>query len=226
MNKIIGTDQERVFMAVVGPSGCGKSRFVYDLLRHKVFKPPFDRILFFYETFQPLYVTMQKHVKNVEFIQGVDFQLINALPNNGDRYLLVFDDSCEEISKSSEFVKLATAGRHRNLNVIYIKHNLYHKSPKGRDAELQLTHLVLFKSPRDVHQIAKLSQQLGLGSELVEWYKNATQLPFSHLMIDLCPRTLDVLRYSSEFNPTVFYLPNSKARITIIDDEHTFGKYT
>lgn len=226
MNKVINTKNERVFMSVVGPSGCGKSRFVFDLLHYNIFQPEFDKVLFFYQTFQPLYAQMQKTIHGIEFIQGVDFQMINNLPNNGDSYLLIFDDSCEEISKSSDFVKLATAGRHRGINIIFIKHNLYHKSSKGRDVELQLTHIVLFKSPRDVNQISILSNQLGLGSELVDWYKSATEIPFGHLMIDLCPRTLDVLRFSSGFNPTIFYLPQSKARITIVDDEYTTNQYT
>ena len=36
--------------------------------------------------------------KSLKFIQGVDFDLIANLPNNGTKYLLIFDDSCEEIS--------------------------------------------------------------------------------------------------------------------------------
>ena len=56
--------------------------------------------------------------KNLKFIQGVDFELIENLPNNGTEYLLIFDDSCEEISKSKQFIKNATAGRHRGLNTI------------------------------------------------------------------------------------------------------------
>ena len=40
--------------------------------------------------------------KNVKFIQGVDFELIENLPpNNGTKYLLIFDDSCVEISNSN-----------------------------------------------------------------------------------------------------------------------------
>ena len=48
--------------------------------------------------------------KNLKFIQGVDFELIENLPNNGTKYLLIFDDCCEKISNSKQFVKVATAG--------------------------------------------------------------------------------------------------------------------
>ena len=102
---------------------------------------------------------MSKNMKNIEFVQGVDFELIQNLLNNGTKYLLIFDDSCEEISSSKEFVKIATAGRHKGLSTVYIKHNLFHQSRLGRDIELQNTHIGLFKSPRDVLQINTLSQQ-------------------------------------------------------------------
>ena len=74
------------------------------------------------------------------------------------------------------------------MSTIYIKHNLFHQSKLGRDVELQNTHIVLFKSPRDVMQVTSLSTQLGLGSELVDWYRDATSVPFGHLSIDLSPR--------------------------------------
>ena len=78
-----------------------------------------------------------------------------------------------------------------------IKHNLFHQSNLGKDVELQNTHIVLFESHRDVHQVATLSVQLGFGSALVDWYRDATSAPFSHLLIDLSPRTDDRLRYST-----------------------------
>ena len=43
--------------------------------------------------------------------------------------LLVFDDSCEKIFNDKEFSKLApAAGRHKNLNVVYVKQNLFQQS--------------------------------------------------------------------------------------------------
>ena len=227
MNKIIPT-KERVFISLVGPSGCGKSRLVFDWLTIGTFQPSFDKVLFFYQHFQPLYECMQKIITNIEFVQGVDFDMINNLPQDKTNYLLVFDDSCEEILRSKEFVKIATAGRHRGLNTIYIKHNLFHKSPIGRDVELQNTHIVIFKSPRDVMQISKLGQQLGLGSQFTDWYKDATSKPFGHLLIDLSPQTVDQLRFCTESGsvPSRFYLPTSQARITVLDDEHSKRTYT
>ena len=90
---------------------------------------------------------------------------------------------------------IASAGRHRGFITIYIKHNLFHQSKLGGDIELQNTHIVLFKSPRDVHQVAIISVQTVLGSALVDWCRDAMSVPFGHSLIDLSPRTDNRLRY-------------------------------
>ena len=100
---------------------------------------------------------MQMEIENLEFVQGVNIEFIDSLKNNGTKYLLIFDESCEEICNSKIFVDIATAGRHRGLSTIYIKHNLFHQSNLGKDVELQNTHIVLFKSPREVMQVTTLS---------------------------------------------------------------------
>ena len=152
---------------------------------------------------------MQKEIENLEFVDGVNFEYIDSLQNKGTKSLLIFDDSCEEICNSEAFVDIATAGRHRGLSTIYIKHNLFHQSKLGRDVESQNTHIVLFKSPRDVMQVTSLSTQLSLGSELVDWYQDATSVPFGHLLIDLSPRTDDRLRFCTNSGsvPSKFYIP-------------------
>ena len=151
---------------------------------------------------------MQKEIKNLEFVQGVNFEFVDSLKNNGTKYLLKFDNSCEEFCTSKAFVDIATAGRHRGLSTIYIKHNLFHQSKLGRDVELQNTHIVPFKSFRDVMQVTTLSTQLGLGSELVDWYRDAMSVPFGHLLIDLSPQTDDRLRYCRNTGsvPSKFYI--------------------
>ena len=54
MNKVIDTST-RVFMSIVGPSGCGKTFTIFDMLSKAVFKPKFDRILYFYQHDQAVY---------------------------------------------------------------------------------------------------------------------------------------------------------------------------
>ena len=207
-NKLISTNN-RVFISLVGPSETGKSEFINNWLKIGTFQPNVDKIHFFYQDSQSLYDVMQKEFENLEFVHGVNFEIIDPLENNDTNYLLLFDDSCEEICNSKAFVDIATAGRHRGVGTIYIKHNLFHQSKLGRDVALQNTHIVLFKSPRDVMQVTTLSTQLGLGSELVDWYLDATSVPFGHLLIDLSPRTDDRLRYCTNSGPvpSKFYIP-------------------
>ena len=171
---------------------------------------------------------MQKEIENLEFVQGVNFEFIDSLKNNGTKYLLIFDDSCEEICNSKAFVDIATAERHPGLSIIYIKHNLFHQTKLGRDFELQNTHLVLFKSARDVMQVTTLSTQLGLGSELVDWYRDATFVPFGLLLVDLSPRTDDRLRYCTNSGsvPSKFYIPERFKPLRTLDDEHTKSLYS
>ena len=208
MNKLIST-KNRVFISLVGPSETGKSQLIYRWLKIGTLQPKFDKFSFFYQHSQPLYDVMQKEIENLEFVRGVNFESIDSIKNNGTKFLLIFDNACEKIRNSKAFFDIATAGRHWGVSTIYIKHNLFHKSKLGRDVDLQNTHIVLFKSPRDVMQVTTLSTQLGLGSELVDWYREATSVPFGHLLIDLSPRTDDRLRYCTNTGsiPSKFYIP-------------------
>ena len=118
--------------------------------------------------------------------------------------------------------------KHRGLSTVYIKHNLFYHSKLGRDFELQNTHIVLFKSPRDVTQVTTLGAQFDLGSELVDWYRDATSVPFGHLLIDFSPRTDDRLRYctiSGSVPPKVF-IPEGLKHLRTWDDERTKSPYS
>ena len=51
------------------------------------------KLHYFYQHYQSLYGLMSENIKNFEFVQGVDFELIPNLSNNRTKYLFVFDDS-------------------------------------------------------------------------------------------------------------------------------------
>ena len=222
MSDLIST-KNRVFISLVGPSETGKSQLIYNWLKIGTFQPKFDNIYFFHQHSQPLYNVIQKEIESLEFVQGVNFEFNDSLKNNGTKYLLMFDDSCEEICNSKASVDIAAAERHRGLSTIYIIHNLFHQSKLGRDVELQNTHTVLFKSPRDVMHVTTPSTHLGLGLELVDWYRDATFVPFGHLLIDLSPPTDDRLRYCTNSGsvPSKFYIPERSKHLRTLGDAHT-----
>ena len=118
---------------------------------------------------------MQKENENLGFDQGVK--------DNGTIFLLIFGNCCEAICPLKAFVDIVTSRRNRRMSTTYKKHNRFHQSELEREVELQTTHIVLFKSPRDVMQVSTLSAQLGLGSELVDWYRDATSVPYGHLVV-------------------------------------------
>ena len=77
-------------------------------------------------------------------------------------------------------------------------------------------------------QVTTLSTKLGLGSELVAWYRDATSVPFGHLLIDLSPRTDDRLRYCAKSGsaPSKFFIPEHLKHLSSLDDEHTKSLYS
>ena len=141
------------------------------------------------------------------------------------QYLLIFDNSCAEDCNLKEFVDIASAGRYCGLSTIYNKHTLFHQSKLGRNFEIQKAHIVPFNSPRDVIQVSTLSTQMGIGSELDDWYLDATSVPHGLFLIDLSPRTDDRLRYSTNTRsiPPKFLIPD---RLKTFDDEHTQSLYS
>ena len=77
-------------------------------------------------------------------------------------------------------------------------------------------------------QVTTLGAQLRLGSELPDWYRDATSVPFGHLLIDSLPRKDDRLSYCTN-NGSVqskFYIPERLKPLRTLDDEHTKSLYS
>ena len=222
MNKIILT-HDRVFMSIVGPSGCDKTELLFRMLKGSTFYPRFEKIYYFYKEFQPLFKDMQRVIPGIEFLKYSGFDITKNLSH----CLLIYDDSCEEIFNDKEFVKIATSGRHRKLHVIYVKHNLFHQSKWSRTIDLNTTHIILFKSLRDIQQIEYLGKQLNCLQLIKEAYKLATAEPFGHFIIDLDPKTSQGLRFASHIigpNPSIFYIPSEEAVVTpVTNEKETFA---
>ena len=72
-------------------------------------------------------------------------------------------------------------------------------------------------------QVTTLSTQLGLGSEPVDWYRDAISVTFGHLFIDLSPRTDDRLRYCTNSGsvPSKFCIPERLKHLRTLENEHT-----
>ena len=111
--------------------------------------------MFFYKNIQPI-VRDELNARIIQ-IEFVNLDEIDRL-RNIENILLLFDDSSEEIYNDDEIVKLATAGRHKGLMVIYAKQNLFHQSRWSRNIDSNISEIILFKSPRDIQQLDHLGR--------------------------------------------------------------------
>ena len=69
---------------------------------------------------------------------------------------------------------------------------------------------------------------MGLGLSLVDWYKDATSVPFGNLLIDLSPRTDNCLGYCTNRGkkPSKVYIPEQLKHLRISNDDHTKFLYS
>ena len=173
---------------------------------------------------QPIYLQIDQHLHLV-FKKFTKLEFLQ----NTENCLLIFDDSCEEIFDDKEFVKLNTAGQHKNINAIFVKHNLYQPNKSKQTIDLITTHIFLFKSTRDVKQVQFLGKQLNFTQFLKSYCGIATRETFRYFDIDLDPNSVDCIRFCS--NSTVpgtsmFYIPSDKADITHISNGREIVLYT
>ena len=78
--------------------------------------------------------------------------------DNEKRKLLILDELILE-SSSDVILDLFTDGsHHKNISVIFVTQNVFHKGKVERDISLNTKYLVLFKNPRDRAQIQHLAR--------------------------------------------------------------------
>jgi hypothetical protein len=114
--------------------------------------PPPEKIVYCYGEFQPMFA----EYPTVEFQEG----LPNVDQFDGrQRVLLIIDDLMNEADQNvcNLFTKLS---HHRNVSVVFITQNLFHKNKFVRTMNLNTHYIVMFKNPRDASQVAILARQM------------------------------------------------------------------
>ena len=226
MNKRIRT-HPHCFISIVGPCGSGKTQLVSNMLKNqsKVSQPCFDKIVYLYNHYQKHFDTLlvncvsQKH--SIEFHQGLNWSAVEKCEARKLRTLVVIDDLYQQACEDEYFLNLVIAGRHRNIHLIALKHNLFQQSKHSKTIELKFTQMILFKSPRDLEQIGVLGRQMGDRQLLIDAYKKATQAPFGHLMIDFDSHTDAKLKFCSNCSgtgPSVFFVSSSNTRENLTNE--------
>ncbi len=136
-------------------------------------------------------------MEGVEFIEGV--RGLDAI--YGRSHLVILDDLMMEANKS--VMDLFVRGRHRNISVIFVTHNIFYKTPALRTIKLNTNYITLFKNPCDTSQILSLGRQIFPGSSkhLGEAFKDATQRQYGYLFLDLRPHIDDNHRLRTNIFP-------------------------
>jgi len=191
---------------VASPTVCGKTKFVFKLIDDEdvMVQPSPSRIVYCYGEYQKLFANYPQ----VEFRRSlpdfVDF-------DSSEPVLLVIDDLMNETDES--IVNLFTkCSHHRNVSVLFLVLNLFHKNKYIRTVSLNAHYMILFKNPRDVSQFGSLARQMypTKSAFAVEAYKDATREPYSYLFVDLRPEQDEDLRLRTNvfFGETYYvYVP-------------------
>lgn len=185
---------------ISGPTGCGKTHFVRNVIRYKMIKPFPNRVLWCYGAYQNFFC----EIEGVEFNEGLPDNL-HSLSNT----LLIIDDLMSELGNQSKLTKLFTKGsHHRNISIIFIVQNIFHKGKEMREISLNSHYLIIFNNPRDRSQIQHLGRQLypSKVKYFQEVYNDATSKPYSYLIIDLKTTTNENWRLRSGLFPGDKYI--------------------
>ena len=190
---------------VAGPT-CGKSQFVKRLLEpgEDMIDGAPENIIWCYGMYQPAYDEMLKTIPNITFVEGVPGDLGTLINNPSIRNLVVIDDLMHELSNDQRMTNLFTKGcHHRNLSVIFILQNMFHRGKELRDMSLNSYYLVVFKSRRDISQVNHLARQMFPGhvKYMQEAFEDATKRPYGYLFCDLKPETPTDFRLRTNIFP-------------------------
>ncbi|XP_033114874.1 uncharacterized protein LOC117115269 [Anneissia japonica] len=112
------------FTAVIsGPTSSGKSVFVKKLLQNNYFDKKLDDITWCYGEYQPLFTELSNSATNINFVEGIPVETIDAFEASKN-HLVIIDDLMTECSRDKRVVNLFTKGsHHRNISVIFIMQN-------------------------------------------------------------------------------------------------------
>lgn len=187
-------------IGLYGPSRCGKTSFVKRLIEHKdtMFTREPQNIMYCYALWSKDFENMD----GVIFNKGLpDLEIIQEFSGAGNS-LLVLDDLIHEVCKSGWADQIfTTASHHLDMTVMFISQNLFPQGKNMRNVALNLTYIVLFRSPRDVNQVGVLGSQLGNRKKFLTAYNDFTKKPYGYMTLDFTPMCPEELRWRTSIFP-------------------------
>lgn len=187
-------------MQIVGMSRAGKSQLALQIAlnRDKVYDKKQERCVYLYNQHQRVFDEVAKKDDSIVFTNDID--KLEEYIAEGGRLLIILDDFMLQMQSSlNEYISNFFVHRthHENLSVILLQQVLYAKN--ARVLNLNAHYLVIFRLTRDSRQVLCLGSQMMPDKPrfVYECYKRATSKPYSYLLIDLYPNTLEEARFRS-----------------------------
>ena len=111
MNKKNNTNPH-CFLSVIGPGGCGKTQLETRILLNQkiIFKPCFEKVLYFYKHFQTEYESLllgcTRQKVSIEFHQGLQWTAVDKSEAEKLKTLVVIDDLYQDACEDETFLNL------------------------------------------------------------------------------------------------------------------------
>ena len=199
---------------VTGVSGCGKTEFIMQLLNEMdvIISPQVHKVFWVYGTYHQRLQDAQEIFPNLRLSSSLE-QAFKHAEEEIKPSLMIIDDCMQSGGKSDQMADLFTKGsHHKNISVVFVLQNLFHRGRTMRDIHMNTHYMVLFKSPRDRAQVNHLARQIFPGETkyFMEAFNDATKDPFGYLIIDLKPATPENRRLKSKIfssEPLCVYVP-------------------
>ena len=200
---------------ISGPTGSGKTTFLIKLLTSGLLRDgetgelAGERIVWFHGADQPkVRTTLQGNFgRRVEFHDGIKPEVLATL-DPMEKNIVVVDDLMAEGQNSPALADLMSKGSHHsNTSVFYLVQNLFEKGKKSSTITKNAHYLILFKNPRNAHEIRTLGSQLsstgpGFSRAFYEMFDYVTgKDAYSYLVLDFRPETLNIMRYRTGVLP-------------------------
>ena len=182
---------------IVGPSFSGKTTFVSKLMEKasEIFNVEFDKKIYCSDT------DPGNAFREFELINEIEEMDLNN-SNKNLNTIIILDDKMEKAINDNTVSELYTKfSHHYNITIIFLTQNLFPKSKYMRNLYLNSSYIVLMKNPNEIIQINSLSKRIhrgGAKTKLLDAYLDATQDPYSYLVVDLNQETPNKLRFRTD----------------------------
>lgn len=185
---------------LAGSSSAGKTTWTRRFLSNidEMTDKPINRIVWCYTEEQDFHDTVDD--PRISFHMGLP--KAEDLSADRDSKLIILDDLMSEVDNS--ITNLFTRqSHHRDISVVFITQNLFHKGKGMRDISLNSTYFVLFKCPRDRSQVSYFARQVQPRNVkfFCEAFEDATSAPYGYLLVDCHQKTPDNLRFRTSIFP-------------------------